>query len=71
MTEHHNLLADYPILGFITSLAIFGANHLTVITFPDLPIEIIHWLDGISKMLITITAGLTIISWFKKNSKKK
>lgn len=71
MTEHHNLLAEYPILGFTISLAIFGANHLTAVTFPDLPVEIIHWLDGISKMLVTITAGLTIISWFQKNKKKK
>jgi len=71
MTEHHNLLADYPILGFISTLAIYGFNHLTITSFPDLPIEIIHWLDGLSKLAITITAALTMISWYKKNRNKK
>lgn len=70
MTEHHNLLAEYPVLGFITTLAIYGFNHLTISSFPDLPIEVIHWLDGLSKLAITITAGLTMISWYKKNRKK-
>ena len=71
MTDHNNLLAEYPVLGFITSLAIYGFNHLTINSFPDLPVEIIHWLDGLSKLAITITAALTMISWYKKNRNKK